>query len=71
MEYKITVIFRDDSPVIHYGDSPSYRTQVINLTPEQRDLITPKCTGTSFGNNIFESISKCIIEPTNPAPTED
>jgi len=31
----ITVIFRDDSPMIYAGDTPKYRTVVINLTENQ------------------------------------
>ena len=59
---KLTVIIRDDSPLIHCGDTPSYRHVTIDLTQEQMDAILVKATSTSMGKEIFESISKAFIE---------
>ena len=49
----LTVIIRDDSPVIHCNDVPSYRTVRIELTTEQIDRI-----------ELFqvEKISRVILE---------
>jgi len=61
---KLTVIFRDDGPMIHCGDSPAYRSVQINLTPEQCAAITPRKTGSNGGRDEYEEISKAFIEPT-------
>lgn len=50
----LTVLVRDDSPMIHCGDSPAYRTIAIELTPEQMQKLNLRS---------YESISRCIIEP--------
>jgi hypothetical protein len=60
---KLTVIFRDDGPMIHCGDSPSYRSIQISLTPEQEQIIKPRKTYMSGGTQYHEEISKCFIEP--------
>jgi len=60
---KLTVIIRDDSPIIHCADVSVYRRVTIDLTPEQMHAIRVKATCTSMGNPVFESISKCFIEP--------
>jgi hypothetical protein len=63
----LTVIFRDDAPMIHCGDSPSYRSVQIELTPEQRKQLEPRFSyATGLGEQekrYYESISKCFIEP--------
>lgn len=59
----LTVIIRDDSPMIHCGDSPAYRSVMINLTDEQKELLRLKYTDTtSGGNHHYEVISKCFLE---------
>lgn len=60
---KLTVTIRDDSPMIHCGDSPSYRSVQIELTPEQIAKIKLRQE---------EDFSRCWIEPelTGDAPTE-
>ena len=60
---KLTVILRNDSPMIHCGDSPEYRSVQIDLTPEQVAAIAPRKTGSSAGVEEYESISKAFIEP--------
>lgn len=52
---KLTVVIRDITTFIHLGDSPSYRTVVIELTEEQRSKLTM---------HEHESISTCILELT-------
>ena len=59
----LTVIFRDDSPTIHCGDSPSYRTVRVKLTDEQREALALRFLFTSGGNHFWEDISRAIIEP--------
>lgn len=59
---KLTVIIRNDSPMIHCGDSPSYRTVVLELTDEQEQAIMLQHTGTSGRRVEHESISKLILE---------
>ena len=65
---KLTVIFRNDSPMIHCGDSPSYRSVQIELTPEQCEAIKPRWTGFSSGVDNYEEISKAFIVPSDAAP---
>ena len=60
--FKLTVIFRDDSPMIHCGDSPSYRTVQIELTSEQKKALARQYTHTISNTNYFESISQCILD---------
>ena len=59
----LTVIFRDDSPMIFCNDSPTYRSIQIELTQEQTELLNPKCVGIHNGNKIYEAISKVFVEP--------
>ena len=61
----LTVILRDDSPMIHFGDSPAYRSVRVELTPEQVAAIAPRKTGCSGMQEEYESISKAFIEPDN------
>ena len=63
----LTVILRDDSPMIHFGDSPAYRSVRVELTPEQVAAIAPRKTGSSGRREEYESISKAFIEPNNQA----
>ena len=60
---KLTVIFRDDAPLIHCGDCPSYRSVQIVLTPEQCEAIKPRRTGSNGTQDTYEEISKCFLEP--------
>ena len=60
---ELTVITRDDSPMISCGDSPSYRTVKIQLTPEQRKELELKHTCSVNGDDYYENISCCILEP--------
>jgi len=50
----LTVVIRDDSPMIFCGDSPSYRSVQIRLTNEQKS---------SLNLVEYESFSSCWIEP--------
>ena len=62
MNYKLTVIIRDDSPMVFCGDNPSYRTVSFSLTDEQCKLIELRHTGTSGKQEYHENISQAILE---------
>ena len=50
----LTVTIRNDSPMIHCGDSPTYRSVQIKLTGEQFAAIQLR--------HGEEEISRCFIE---------
>jgi hypothetical protein len=58
----LTVILRKDSPMIHSGDSPSYRTVRLKLTALQRRALALKLTHAEGGGQFFEAISQAILE---------
>ena len=59
----LTVILRDDGPMINCGDSPTYRSVQVELTLEQIERIKPRSTYQVGTTDYFEQISKCFIEP--------
>jgi len=59
----LTVILRNDGPLIFAGDAPSYRSVQTELTPEQCEEIKPRHVGTDCGREVYEAISKAFIEP--------
>lgn len=56
---KLTVILRDDSPFIHVGGRPKYRSVQIQLTVAQVDEIR----GRTAYERENEIIDNCFIEP--------
>lgn len=60
----LTVVIRDDSPMIFCGDTPSYRSVSIALTQDQMDRIELLKIGTSGEREYYESISNCFLEQT-------
>ena len=57
----MTVIIRNDAPLVHAGDSPSYRSVRIRLTHEQRTaLMLGGCW--NAGNVLWEQVSMIILE---------
>ena len=60
---KLTVIIRDDTPLLFAGDTPGYRSVQIELTDEQVKQIQLKHTGNNYGQPLYEQISHCFIEP--------
>lgn len=58
----MTVIIRDDSPLVHCNDNPSYRVVRVELTPQQREATGLRWTYSGGGNDYYESISRVIIE---------
>jgi hypothetical protein len=59
---QVTVIIRNDAPLIHCVDSPSFRTVRIALTPEQVNALELEWVSTSNGIDHYEEISKMILE---------
>ena len=58
----LTVVLRNDAPMIFCDDSPSYRTARIELTREQEDALMLHCTGHQGTAPLYEAISKVILE---------
>lgn len=50
----LTVIFRDDAPMLYAGDTPKYRTVVINLMEDQVAKLNPR--------NKEEHVSMAILQ---------
>jgi len=64
----LTVIIRDDSPMLVCGDTPKYRRVTFNLEPWQIALMEVKETGKLMGKPIHEDISKVFIEYQEDSP---
>lgn len=60
---KLTVVFRDDGPMIHCGDCPSYRSVQITLTDEQVQALARRPTHSSGATQFHETVSRVFIEP--------
>ena len=58
----MTVIIRDDTPMICCGESPSYRSVRVKLTMEQREALSLFANGYSGNTPLWEEISRVIIE---------
>ena len=56
--------------MVHCGDTPSYRSVRIKLTPEQEKKLSLKQTYSFGGVNYYEQFSKCILELA-PKETEE
>lgn len=56
----LTVIIRNDNPLLHCEDVPSYRRVTIELTEQQKNDITLMSLGN--GSAYYEEISKCFLE---------
>ena len=59
---RVTAIIRDDAPMIHCGDSPSYRTVVFHLTAEQERALLLHATSQSGMQVHHEQLSRLILE---------
>ena len=59
----LTVIIRDNGPLAMCGDSPSYRSVQIDLTPEQVEKMRLNASYMTGGVDYFEEISLAFIEP--------
>lgn len=59
---KLVVIIRDESPLIHLGDPPTYRKVVLELTDSQQEALSLKVTGAVAGRDIRESFGNVFLE---------
>lgn len=59
----LTVVIRDDGPMIFCGDSPTYRSVQLALTTEQLEQLRLRLIGRSGEVYHYESVSKVFIEP--------
>lgn len=55
---KLTVIIRDDTPLIYCGDSPSYRTVSFSLTDEQVKMLELKNAEEQYSASILERLKE-------------
>ena len=60
---KLTIVMRDDGPMINCGDTPTYRSVQITLTEEQLKMLALRPTYASGTTWYHEEISRCFIEP--------
>lgn len=63
----LTVIIRNDGPMMLCGDSPSYRSVRVELTEEQQQKIARRRIGTQGDKALYEAISHCFIEDEDNA----
>jgi hypothetical protein len=59
----LTVVIRDDGPLVDCGDVPSYRSVRIDLTPEQVERLALRHTHSIGSSRYHEVVSRCFIEP--------
>jgi len=59
----LTIVIRDDSPMIFCDDSPTYRSVRIPLTDEQMETLALRWVGRSGVTDYHETISKVFLEP--------
>lgn len=58
----LTVIIRDDSPLIHSGDRPTYRTVRVRLTDDQRAELALLMVAGAGGHQFHEQVSQAILD---------
>lgn len=56
----LTVVIRDDGPMVVSGDTPTYRSARVMLTDEQVRMLELRWSG---HGDLYEEISRCFIEP--------
>lgn len=64
----LTVIFRNEAPLVCCNDNPSYRSVTIELTDEQRAKLSCRKTFMSGNTQYYEEISMCFIEDKEATP---
>lgn len=65
--HTLTVVLRNDAPLIHCNDSPSFRSVRVELTPEQIQALQLQWTHGSGNADFYENVSKCFIESDTAA----
>lgn len=63
----LTVIIRDEGPLIHLNEPVCLRSVRIELTQEQLEKLRVKHTYTINGQECYESISHCFLEAKEPS----
>ena len=59
----LTVVIADDSRFIHLQEPVLHRSVQIELTEEQQQQLALRWTGALGKTDIFETVSRCFIEP--------
>jgi len=59
---RLTVVIRDESPLIHMQEPVNHRTVHIELTQEQREQLALKCVGRAGGTDLYEQIASAFLE---------
>lgn len=59
----VTVVIRDDSPMMNTQSPPRRRSVRIELTDEQLEVLALEWVGRSGGADIYEEIESMWIEP--------
>jgi len=62
MKLVLRVILRNEAPLFHCNDSPSYRLVSIDMTPEQMEKLEPRFCYRTNGQDFYEEISHCFLE---------
>lgn len=58
----LTVIIRDDSPLIHLNEPCALRRVTITLTDEQRHQLRLASLGSRHGQISYEEVSTAFLE---------
>jgi len=57
----LTVVLRNNSPMLYAGDPPTHRTIHVPLTDQQLQMIEPLKVGHNCGTDVFEEIAMCFF----------
>ena len=61
-ERTLTVIIRNDGPLVCANSSPTFRSVRLALTEEQAKSLDLRFTHSSGGDEFYESIAQCFLE---------
>lgn len=61
----LTVVIMDTSRFVHMQAPPTYRSVRVELTEEQRRLLSLHNVGSVGGRPMYEEISLCFFEEDN------
>lgn len=59
---KLTVIIRDEGPLVHMNEPVALRSVDIDLTTEQLQQLEMRHTHTVAGVRHYESVSHCFLQ---------
>lgn len=60
---RLTVVIRNEAPMLFCQDPPTHRTVQIELTEPQVFALRLRWIGHSAGTDYHESVSQCFFEP--------